>query len=42
MKSFSLERKEANLQKMAPPQNMSVAELSRLEGVSEINRGQAF
>lgn len=36
MKRFSPERKDAILQKMAPPQNMSVAELSRQEGISDV------
>lgn len=36
MKRYPLERKEAILRKMAPPQNMSVAELARQEGVSEV------
>lgn len=34
MKHYSPERKEAILQKMAPPQSMTVAEVARQEGIS--------
>jgi len=34
MKSFSPERKEAVLKKLFPPLNMTVAEVSRHEGIS--------
>lgn len=34
MKRYSQERKEAILQKMAPPQSMTVAEVARQEGIS--------
>lgn len=36
MKRYAPERKEAILRKMAPPQNMSVAELARQEGISDV------
>lgn len=35
MKRIAPERKEAILRKMAPPQNVSVAELARQEGISD-------
>lgn len=35
MQHYSPERKEAILQKMAPPQSLSVAEVARQEGISE-------
>ena len=34
MKSFSSERKEAVLKKLLPPLNMTVAEVSKHEGIS--------
>ena len=34
MARYSLERKEAILKKMAPPHNMTVAELASQEGIS--------
>ena len=34
MASYSSERKEAILKKMAPPHNMTVAELASQEGIS--------
>lgn len=36
MKRYSEERKAAILQKMAPPNNLSVAELAREEGISDV------
>jgi transposase-like protein len=36
MKSYSLERKAAILKKLLPPLNMSVAELSRQENISNV------
>ena len=35
MSSYSPERKAALINKLLPPQNMSVAELSRQEGISQ-------
>ncbi|MEA1606016.1 transposase, partial [Pseudomonas spirodelae] len=35
MSSYSPERKAALIRKLLPPQNMSVAELSRQEGISQ-------
>jgi transposase-like protein len=35
MKHYSAERKAAVLQKMLPPTSLSVAELSKQEGISE-------
>ena len=34
MSRYSIERKEAVLKKLLPPHNMTVAEVSRQEGVS--------
>lgn len=36
MKRYSLERKESVLKKLLPPQNLSVAELARQEGISDV------
>ena len=36
MKSYSAERKAAVVQKMLPPSNMSVAELVKQEGISDV------
>src|SRR4030067_176469 len=36
MKRYSLERKESVLKKLLPPHNLSVAELSRQEGISDV------
>ncbi|WP_339491530.1 MULTISPECIES: transposase, partial [unclassified Pseudomonas] len=35
MSSYSPERKAALIRKLLPPQNMTVAELSRQEGISQ-------
>lgn len=35
MKHYSQERREAILQKMAPPHSLTVAEVARQEGISE-------
>ena len=36
MRRYSPERKEALLKKLLPPHNMSVAELARQEGISDV------
>ena len=36
MKRYSLERKESVLKKLLPPHNLSVAELARQEGISDV------
>ena len=38
MKRYSEERKAAVLRKLLPPMNMTVAEVSRQEGISDVNR----
>ncbi len=36
MNRYSLERKESVLKKLLPPHNLSVAELARQEGISDV------